>query len=89
MTTTAFFGVLVTGWSRLRRPAPLLVLYFISRFGFAVLPIVAVVAGVQARSLTRTAFGHGGVLLALALLAATALRSLSSVNTAPVWVRCR
>jgi membrane protein implicated in regulation of membrane protease activity len=58
------------------------VLYIISYLGFGVPAIIAGVAVVQTGSLTGTALGYAGVLLALALLAATALRRSSTADTA-------
>jgi hypothetical protein len=58
------------------------VLYIISYLGFGVPAIVAGVAVVQAGSLSGTALGYGGVLLALALFAATALHRSSAGDTA-------
>jgi hypothetical protein len=64
------------------RAGALSVLYIISYLGFGVPTIVAGVAVVQTGSLTGTAFGYAGVLLALALFAATALRRSSAAGTA-------
>jgi MFS family permease len=64
------------------RAGTLSVLYIISYLGFGVPAIVAGVAVVQAGSLTGTALGYAGVLLALAVFAATALRRSSAGDTA-------
>jgi hypothetical protein len=63
------------------RAGTLSVLYIIS-YLVGVPAIVAGVAVVQAGSLTGTALGYVGVLLALALFAATALRRSSAGDTA-------
>jgi MFS family permease len=64
------------------RAGTLSVLYSISYLGFGVPAIVAGVAVVQTGSLTGTALGYAGVLLALALFAATALHRLFVADTA-------
>jgi hypothetical protein len=64
------------------RAGTLSVLYIISYLGFGVPAIVARVVVVQTGSLTGTALGYAGVLLVLALFAATALRRSSAADTA-------
>jgi predicted MFS family arabinose efflux permease len=64
------------------RAGTLSVLYIISYLGFGVPVIVAGVAVVQTGSLTGTALGYAGVLLAIALFAAAALRRSSAADTA-------
>jgi hypothetical protein len=63
------------------RAGTLSVLYIISYLGFGLPVIVAGVAVVQTGSLTGTALGYAGVLLALALFAAAALRRSSAADT--------
>jgi MFS family permease len=64
------------------RAGTLSVLYIISYLGFGLPAIVAGATVVRTGSLTGTALGYAGVLVALALFAATALRRSSAADTA-------
>ncbi|MCW2929776.1 MAG: transporter [Actinomycetia bacterium] len=64
------------------RAGTLSVLYIVSYLGFGVPVIVAGIADVQTGSLSGTALGYAGVLLALALFSAIALRRSSAAGTA-------
>ncbi|MEA2617628.1 MAG: hypothetical protein QOE72_3411 [Chloroflexota bacterium] len=79
---TGGVGLVLPAATDEERAGTLSVLYIISYLGFGVPAIVAGVAVVQTGSLTGTALGYAGVLLALALLAATALRRSSTADTA-------
>jgi hypothetical protein len=75
-------GLVLPAATDAERAGTLSVLYIISYLGFGVPVIVAGVAVVQTGSLTGTALGYAGVLVALALFAAAVLRRSSAADTA-------